>query len=585
MKFIKILPEGLIDRIAAGEVIENPASVVKELVENSIDAGSTNIEIAIAGGGKEEIIIVDDGEGIPKDQVELAFYRHATSKIRNWDDLLCTGTMGFRGEALPSISSVSILELTTFFAGETTGTRIRFEGGKQVFLGPCPSRKGCAISVKNIFYNVPARRKFLKSDLSEKRKINEIIRRYIIAHPEIGFTIGVDGKSSSTLTATDSLLSRLENVWGDAVAGSLIPVESGKIGPLEIRGFASKPEMTRASRSEIFFFVNRRPVLERALFGAIAASYGRALPPGRFPYAAVFLDIDTSFVDINVHPAKTEVRFADDGFIFTTLKRTLDKALSLPVGLVIRALEPRVDTPREIILNHDKAADEIHRELFTSGEFPMKPHPSWKTEPGDLAKEAFPSVPPLAPREDPFLQIFETFIVTRLNNELVIIDQHTAHERILFERTLGNLDKEGSPSQKMLFEERVKLTPRELSLVSQSSMLLSKAGFEIRDFGNDEVIVSGMPQEMSRFSPEKVLKDVLSVLGANLNEGQEIKRALASAVACKAAVKAGDKLTGPHMKNLLETLLHCNEPYRCPHGRPTIVTLSLNDLEKIFRRK
>src|SRR4030067_567979 len=222
MKIIKVLPEGLIDRIAAGEVIENPASVIKELVENSIDAGAANIEISISGGGKDEIIIVDDGEGIPKDQVELAFYRHATSKIRSWEDLLKTFTMGFRGEALPSICSVSLMELTTFYDGERVGSTIKFDGGKQTFFGPAPPRKGTAITVKNLFYNVPARRQFLKSELSEKRKISEVIRRYLIAHPEIGFKITHDGRPVSSLPATKNLLERLESVWGDSITDNLV---------------------------------------------------------------------------------------------------------------------------------------------------------------------------------------------------------------------------------------------------------------------------------------------------------------------------------------------------------------------------
>ena len=222
MKTIKVLPEGLIDRIAAGEVIENPASVIKELVENSIDAGAKNIEIGIMAGGKDEITIVDDGEGIPKDQVELAFYRHATSKVKNFEDILHTSTMGLRGEALPSISSVSIMELSTYCDGELTGTTIKFEGGKQIHLGPAPPRRGCAIFVRNLFYNVPARRKFMKSDLSEKRKISEVIRRYFIAHPEIGFKINIDGRVVNNIAAAENLLVRLESVWGDGITNALL---------------------------------------------------------------------------------------------------------------------------------------------------------------------------------------------------------------------------------------------------------------------------------------------------------------------------------------------------------------------------
>lgn len=582
MKFIKILPEGLIDRIAAGEVIENPASVIKELVENSLDAGARNIEISITGGGKDEIIIVDDGEGIPKDQVETAFCRHATSKIKSWEDLLRTGTMGFRGEALPSISSVSIMELTTFNEGEKTGTSIKIEGSKQTYLGPAPPRKGCVISVRNLFYNVPARRKFLKSDTSERRKIAEVIRRYIIGHPEIGFKVTIDGRLINTLSPTENLLERLEAVWGDGVTNHLVELKEPPVGPLEVRGFVSKPEATRANRTEIFFFVNRRPVLERSLFGAIAASYGRALPPGRHPYAAVFLEIEPAFVDINVHPAKTEVRFADEGFIFSTLKRSLDKALALPANFAFRPPEQSFQSFPPTI-----PFEQAREELFSDPGFAMKapgePLPISHNHPSHDYRSG-PSPQSLG-IETQFLQIFDTYIVTRHEGQLIMIDQHTAHERILFEKTLDGLEKNGSPSQRLLFEERVKLTPDELGLVEELSGLLARAGFEVRSFGGDEVIVSGLPQDMASMSPRDAIKEVLGIYASNLKDGQEIKRALAAAVACKAAVKAGQRLPEQELRGLFAELLRCREPYRCPHGRPTFVTLSRDDLERIFKRK
>lgn len=587
MKFIKVLPEGLIDRIAAGEVIENPASVIKELVENSIDAGARNIEISVNGGGKDEILIVDDGEGIPKDQVELAFYRHATSKIRSWDDLLQASSMGFRGEALPSISSVSIMELSASCQDEKIGTSIKFDGGKQVFLGPAPPRKGCAISVRNLFYNVPARRKFLKSDTSERRKIAEILRRYFIAHPEIGFKVYYDGRAISTLPATDNLLVRLEAVWGDAITASLLELKEPRVGPLQITGFISSPETTRATRSEIFFFVNKRPVLERALFGAIAASYGRTLPPGRFPYAAVFLEIDPNFVDINVHPAKTEVRFADEGFIFTTLKRALDKTLALPLGVSLaRGQAPAASFPPPIHAaetTHDmQGVRKAQSDVFHSHE--------------DVSMSQLPRESPVADAascsrglesvaEDSFIQLFDTYFITRRDGNLLIIDQHTAHERILFERNLAGFNERGMPSQKLLFEEMLKLTPDEAVILEEISPMLSKAGFEIRPFGPDEIIISGLPQDMGALAPQNAFREVLTLYALYIKEGKELKYALSAALACKAAVKAGQRLNAPQMKALYHDLYRCQEPFRCPHGRPTIVILSRDDLEKIFRRK
>jgi len=583
-KVIKVLPDGLIDRIAAGEVIENPASVIKELVENSIDAGARNIEISISGGGKDEIIIVDDGEGIPKSQVELAFYRHATSKIRSWDDLLKTFTMGFRGEALPSISSVSLMELATAYDGEPAGSIIKFEGGKQVFFGPAPPKKGTAITVRNLFYNVPARRKFLKSEISEKKKISEVIRRYLIAHPEIGFKIYHDGRSVSALPATNNLRERLEAVWGDSVVGNLVELKEQSGGPISIRGFVSKPEITRSSRSEIFFFVNNRPVLEKSFFGAISVSYGATLPPKRHPYAAVFLEIEPGFIDINVHPAKTEVRFADDGYIFRTLKKALDKALALPLGFSIPSMAEREQGQSKYYRPPTIPFEEARKEVFDSDTFRKNPSQAAPLSVQSRAPIASPQID-FGAAADSFLQIFDTYILTRRGNEMLIIDQHTAHERILFEKNLNSFDSQGIPSQKLLFEERARLSPEDQSSMESAGGLLAKVGFEVRPFGGDEFIISGVPLDMSNIAPSDALKETLAVLGNNLREGQEIGRALAAAVACKAAVKAGHRLSETQMRSLISELYRCKEPYRCPHGRPTIVIMNRDDLEKIFRRK
>lgn len=576
MKFIKVLPEGLIDRIAAGEVIENPASVVKELVENSIDASAGNIEISIAGGGKDEILIVDDGKGIPKDQVELAFMRHATSKIQSWEDLLRTGSMGFRGEALPSISSVSIMELITCAGDEHTGIRISFEGGKQVFFGPAPPKKGCSISVRNLFYNVPARRKFLKSESAEKRRIAETIRRYVIARPDVGFKLTYDGKSKSSFPATDDILKRLQAVWGSDVARVLIPIEAEQIGPVKIHGCVSAPPLMRGNSSEMYFFVNKRPVLERAMFGAVAAAYEGSIPKGQYPYVALFLEIDTGFVDINVHPAKIEVRFADGGFIFSTLKNAMRKALQLPVSISTKTPSPAGDTI---------PFKQVRRELFGDRQKDTLPvEPIIQQPPGQQAAKASEPTSPET-EVDPAFQLFDTYIIKRKGGEIIILDQHTAHERILFEKTMDSFGRHPMPSQKLLFETRVKITPGEAALVEELSDLLAKAGFEIRAFGDDEVILSGLPQELSRISPEIAFKDLLASFSANRKAGEETKKALAAGVACKAAVKAGHRLSEPQMTGLYVELMKCKEPYRCPHGRPTMASLNRDDLERIFQRK
>lgn len=577
MKTIKVLSEGLIDRIAAGEVIENPASVIKELLENSLDASASNLEISVAGGGKEEILIVDDGEGIPKDQVEVAFMRHATSKIRSFEDLLRTGTMGFRGEALPSISSVSIMELSTCADGENSGTRIRFEGGKQTYLGPAPLRKGCSISVRNLFYNVPARRKFLRSDSSEKRKIAEVVRRYLIARPDVAFKVVYDGRTGGSFPATGDLRERLARIWGNNVAEKLLAVEKEPVGPVRVTGFISTPDLSRANRTEIFFFVNMRPVLERAMFGAISAAYEGSLHKGQFPYAAVFLEIDPGFVDINVHPAKTEVRFSDSGFIFANLKDALRSALRLPIGLRVRTLSH--DESSSKVLSFNTAKEGFFDSVLKENSFPSQTGRSHPITADRIGRELEDS-----DIDHPF-QVFKTYIIAGRGDRVIIMDQHTAHERILFEKTLKAINRQASFSQKLLFEARVKLTPEEFALVEELSEILARAGFEIRPFGESEVILSGIPQEYSALSPERILKELLSAFVTYRNSGGETKSALAAAVACRAAIKAGHVLTDPQMRGLYSNLMKCDEPFRCPHGRPTMAMLDRDDLEKIFQRK
>lgn len=576
MKTIKVLPEGLIDRIAAGEVIENPASAIKELLENSLDASAANIEISVSQGGKEEILIVDDGEGIPKDQVEVAFMRHATSKIKSFEDLLKTGTMGFRGEALPSISSISIMELSTCSRNEKVGTRIRFEGGKQTHFGPAPPKSGCSISVRNLFYNVPARRKFLKSDNSEKRKIAEVVRRYMIGRPDVGFKISYDGKIKNSFPGIDNHRNRLVEVWGNNIAGKLLAVDLDTGGPVRVHGFISPPDISRANRAEIFFFVNRRPVIEKVMYGAIAAAYEGSLPRGQYPYAAVFLEIDPGFVDINVHPAKIEVRFSDTGYIFSTLKSALRNTLRLPVGVPLR--KPDIAGGSE-----KRTFENFRRDLFagtrTSGDTFVRDSISGEAVEIENYEDLL-----TAEIDHPF-QIFNTYIVARKGDEIIILDQHTAHERILFEKTLESINSQPSPSQKLLFESRIKLTPGEFNLVGELETLLEKAGFEIRPFGDNEVILSGVPPEFARISPETALKELLASFLTYRDSGDETKSALAAAIACKAAIKAGDRLTDHQMRGLFSDLLGCKEPFRCPHGRPTIAALNRNDLERIFQRK
>jgi DNA mismatch repair protein MutL len=399
----------------------------------------------------------------------------------------------------------------------------------------------------------------------------------MISRPDVSFRVSRDGRQWGNFHSTGSLFDRLRDIWSSQIAGELLKIDVAQEGPVKVGGYISKPETARGNRGEIYLFVNSRPVLEKAMFGAITAAYSNFMPPGRFPYVALFLDIKPSFVDINVHPAKTEVRFSDEGFVFSTIKKALEKTLAVPVNISFGTGTHRphkqgavsFDQAKQEIFSSIHSGDKSSELLERRGEFT------------DRSSESFDETS----RELISIQVFDTFIIFKKEEELIIMDQHTAHERILYEKTLNAMNEQKAPSQKLLFEERVKLSPDESQLVQNLDDYLARSGFEIREFGPDEVIVSGLPQELADSSPGKAIKTLLSDYVEYKKEGLDSQKAFAAAVACRAAVKAGDRLSRPQMQALLSGLLKCGEPYRCPHGRPTLAVLNRDDLEKVFRRK
>ena len=591
MTEIKKLPEILIDKIAAGEVVENPASVIKELVENSLDAGANTLDLTIERGGTRLIKLVDDGNGIPADQVRLAFARHATSKIESETDLQAVASYGFRGEALPAIASVSMVEMTTAMAGAKEGAKLIIEGGKEVLFEPAPPRKGTSMSIKQLFYNTPARRKFLKSETSETRKVVAAFCKYAVSRYKNAMKLTSNDKEILNFPADDQLVARLQRLWGNKVSSRLIEVSETPYEGLSLHGFITRPEISRGNRNQIFLIVNGRPVYDVSLMHAIRSGYGNTLDSGFFPLAAVFIDIEKSMVDVNVHPAKTEVRFANEKYLYSQIRKLIEAAVQVPALFSVHsAMNDKIDFTRtirkvtpettisdsvrhnpEIIIrtNHNnngsvidqKAGDEYTEEISAEVEQEL-----------DIGGKKF-------------WQLYNTFIMGFRDGKIWMIDQHTAHERILYEAALNNLCERPGTSQRLLFDLTVELDPQDMTTFEKHVSLFERLGFEVEPFGNKAVIIRGVPAYFESSSIEVIFRNLLNGFSDSLSTGEDPIMALASSVACHAAIKAGETLSQEQMQGLFNRLFECQEPYQCPHGRPTVVTISREDLDKIFKRR
>jgi len=576
---ITILPQDFVNKIAAGEVVERPASVVKELVENSIDANAKSIKIRIKSGGVKSIEVIDDGEGMSSFDAELCFKRHATSKIKDKDDLYNIETLGFRGEALPSIASVCFLELTTKQKDELSGIYLNLEAGNVKDKKETGAPVGTSIAVKELFYNTPARRKFLKSKLTETKHIIDFVQNYALAYPEISFELESDKRILLNLPSSN-LKGRIADIWGNDLSSKLVEMQKEKSDP-EIFGYLGKPELTRYSRSEIRIFVNQRPVVSRALNHAIQSGYGELLPQGKFPFAFVFFEIDPKKIDVNVHPTKREVKFSDDRQIYNLLylkvKKSLKSFQTIPV-YGISSKELVSDKTKTKFVSEttgiyktkeqkpDFVQEKIVEEIFLSKEEKKTKEPVHTEEVGNL------------------WQIFDQYILVQNQDELWIIDQHAAHERILFEEISENIDKNLLLSQKLLFPETVELSPKEFLIYQQNSNLLEKLGFELELFGKQSLLISGVPSLLKGQSEKNFLKELLSEFDQNLKKQNDRVKSLAQAFACKAAIKSGQRLSYQEIKTLFGNLLRAKNPFCCPHGRPTIIKISIKELDRKFKR-
>jgi len=556
--------------------VERPASVVKELVENALDAGATRIEIKVKGAGKRLIEVSDDGQGIDQEDLPLTVVRHATSKLETAEDLFRVSTLGFRGEALSAIGSVSHLKITSKQEGEEVGHMIRVEGGERGDVSRVGAPQGTVVRVENLFYNVPARLKFLKTERTEKRHIDQVVTHYALAYPEVRFHLSHDGQTAIQTSGSGDYREVLSVIYGVDVAKEMIRVVAEE-DPLRVEGFISPPDLTRSNRKEITFFVNRRPVQDIALTKALTQAYHTMLMKGRYPIAVLFLDIDPRMVDVNVHPTKAEVRFKNKGEVFTGLSRAVRRAL------LAHAPVPGVGGPRGHELWGRKTSGEDQGSQDVD--------PAWgmaregEREPEDQAAAQEKSSALQTPILRLIGQVATAYLIAEGPDGLYLIDQHAAHERVLFEKFMRER-KDTIHSQALLEAVRVEFPPAASELMEEELPLLNQLGFEVEPFGRNTFVVRAIPAILGDVDPREALRSAVEDLEVDESplEGK-IEDKIIARVCKRAAVKAGQVLSPEEQKSLLRDLEGCETPRSCPHGRPTMIHLSVDLLERQFGRK
>ena len=586
---IKLLPLEVSSKIAAGEIIERPASVVKELVENSLDAGASQVSVEIRDGGMEYIRVADSGAGIAASEVETAFQRFATSKLSQAEDLTGIGTLGFRGEALPSIAAVASVALVSRVASADAGVHIDVDGGEVGDIRSEGAAAGTSVTVRNLFRHLPARREFLRSAGSEAAQVQTVTTRYAMACPGVKFDLDIDGSTAFSSPGSDDLREVVSAVYGSSVAADMLELESSDADDPAVSGMISPPSVTRANRSQITIFVNGRWVQVRMLAYALEQAYHGFLMERRFPIGVVYLDVPTEELDVNVHPAKTEVRFRQQGRVFSALQRAVRQTLigHSPVPEVSQAATPQPVGARPSAAPPVWPGAPADR-LANGPAAPAQPAGANVHGHPDIA-EPFPAAQPLVPQKAlPALrvlgQVKSTYIAAEGPDGVYLIDQHAAHERIVFEEVSAEIRSQTPRVQSLLEPATVELDHRQAELLESQLELLSGAGFHLEPFGTRTYILRGVPQLLSSGDPQRALLDVLDMMsdGGGFESWEE--RA-AYSVACHGAIRAGMTLSGQEMSELTRQLESCQQPHSCPHGRPTMVHMSSARLEREFGRR
>ncbi len=558
---IAILAPQVADQIAAGEVVERPASVVKELIENALDAGANAIRVEIEDGGKSLIRVSDDGAGMSRPDAELALSRHATSKIREAADLIGVATFGFRGEALPTIASVSRFELETSADGDVA-TRLRVTGGKRDGVDAAARQRGTTVTVRGLFFNTPARRKFLRAQATETRAAVEAVTLLALTRPDVAFTLTSDDRPLIDVRPTTRPIDRVQALWGRQLADTLLPI-AYREGPLEVRGFAQRPAQAKPAGRKGYVFVRGRPIRDPFILRAAEAGYRSTIAPGDRPSLILFLELPGDAVDVNVHPSKLEVRFRDKFFVEKVVEEAVRAALgplaaAAPLGAGGQGLGVGVSWPGLGVPIPPGAAQEL---------FPTDP----------LA----PSPRPLVP----LLQVFDTYIVFQTDSGVAIVDQHSAHERVLYERAMRQLTGDGASAQRLLLPLTLEFTAPELEAIDAHRELLRRVGYEVEPFSGRAVVVHTAPNPHPRFDAARCFGELVADLAGGRFGGlaNRLER-FAATYACRAAIKAGQRLEPDEMRELVARLLTATLPAHDVHGRPTVVQLPKDELERRFGR-
>jgi DNA mismatch repair protein MutL len=607
---INILPEHLANKIAAGEVVQRPESVVKELLENSIDAGADSISVMIKNAGKSLIQIIDNGKGMSEEDAVKSFYRHATSKIATYEDLENIRTLGFRGEALASVAAVAQVELKTRREEDTAGTMLRIEGSEIKEQSKCAHQRGTTISVKNLFYNTPARRQFLKSNNTEFKHIYDTIQRLALSKPEIALEFVSDDDTILALPS-QKLEERLKSLFGDRHFATLLPVQE-ITELLSISGFIGKPDFARKSKVDQFIFLNDRFILSRSINHAVFSGYEHLVEKGNFPFFLLFIELDPHKVDVNVHPSKMEVKFADEQSVYRIVMSVVRKALG--ENDITPTVEFQRGTNDFSSLKHsaiprfysDTAQPTVPS--FGSGQQNFGSSSGGEDVPFDLTSkldQIFSKAPngESFPPEDTqthfqhgnrdseaqegkaIWQLHNKYILTQIRSGLMIIDQHVAHERILYERALTRMNNAVPSSQQLLFPQTIQLPSGDYTLTKDLLPFLNSIGFETKPFGKNTFVLEGVPPEVKAGTEANILQDILDEFKNNqLRVKLDARDNIAKSFSCKAAIKAGEKLGEVEMRSLIDQLFATSMPYVCPHGRPVLIKLSLSELDRRFFR-
>ncbi|MGA1793242.1 MAG: DNA mismatch repair endonuclease MutL [Thermoplasmatota archaeon] len=604
---IRVLDQATVNKIAAGEVVESPSSVIKELIENSIDAGSRNIKVQIEGGGLKRITVIDDGGGMAREDVEVAFTRHSTSKITNIDDLGGLETLGFRGEALASIAAVSNVEMVSreVASHDETGMKAVVSGGRMLVLEPVGCPAGTKISVTELFENVPARKKFLRSVNAERARCIDLVSRLMMVHPEVGIRLEVEGEERLNSPPTKDIRERVASILGMKTARSMLQISDDN-GPVRIEGLVSLPWDTRSNSAGITLSIHGRVIRNRSLVEAIRRGYGSRLMKGRFPLAVVMLEISKDQLDVNVHPTKDIVKFGNEGAVLNCLESAVSRALfssTKKQGRKRSRIEevkrkvPFLDGPVESSrLKVDRTPVQVP---LMEGE--VRPQEigadPWREVP---VVEGIKRLPPALPEDTSSLkvriigQLDRSYILCELGSDLLLVDQHAAHERIRLEMLKNRFNRSRQGTQELLEPVHLELEPASMAMFGQMGGSLAELGFSIETFGDDCLVIRGLPHFMGRTEAHEVVRDLLS--GNESHDGCSppdmefqpldlpMKDRLIALTACRGAIKAHQPLSLKEMEDLLHELLQCEVPLHCAHGRPTMVRLPLSILERWFRR-